>query len=308
MVLMALPFALTVLTHSVFVGAGLQVVAGAAMVAVDVLGFTALQRDLPREMLSRVMAIMTTLAIGGMLGGALLPVPLLRGPGLDTTLVVFAVVLVVITVAGIRPLVVADRRGAELLAMLTPRITLLEALDLFSAAPRATLEQLAKAVEVLELEQGVVFVRQGEEADALYVIVTGAVEVSTADGWGNERVHSGLGPHSYVGEIGLLRGIRRTATVRTTAPTTLWRIPAEDFLSALSGASASSSLTAVSSARLAQIQSWTSRSAPRAPFQLPSQEPASPEARPQDQQPVTPRVITLPDDAGSMQEETPRWI
>jgi len=312
MVLMALPFALTVFTHSVLVGAVLQGVAGASMVAVDVLGFTALQRDLPREMLSRVMAIMTTLAIGGMLLGSLLPVPVLRGPGLEPALVGLAVVLVVITVAGIRPLVLADARGAELLAMLTPRIALLEALDLFSAAPRATLEQLAKAIEVVELEPGVAFVRQGDEADALWVLVTGAAEVSTADRWGQDRVHSGLGPHSYVGEIGLLRGIRRTATVRTTSPSTLWRIPAEDFLTALNGAAASSSLVAVSSARLAQAQSWTARPTARAPFELPAQVITTPEAGPvvplppaprDADEPKGPRVLTLPDVAGSMDEE-----
>jgi CRP-like cAMP-binding protein len=212
-------------------------------------------------------------------------------------------------VAGIRPLVRADARGAELLAMLTPRIALLEALDLLSAAPRATLEQLAKAVEVVELEPGVAFVRQGDEADALWVIVTGAVEVATKDAYGPERVHSGLGPHSYVGEIGLLRGIPRTATVRTTAKTTLWRIPAEDFLSALNGAAASSSLTAVSSARLVQVQSWTSRPIARAPFALPPQVPSSPEAtlpaapEPREPESEAPRVITLPDVAGSMDEE-----
>ncbi|HUR13075.1 MAG TPA: MFS transporter [Mycobacteriales bacterium] len=323
MVVMAVPFALVPLTDSVYVGAGLQVLAGASMVAVDVLGFTALQRDLPREMLSRVMAIMTTLAIGGMLLGSLLPVPLLRSQGLSTTLVVFAVVLVLISVAGIRPLIVADARGAELLAVLSPRIALLEALDLLSAAPRATLEQLAKSVEVVELEAGVAFVRQGDEADALWVVVTGAVEVATVDGWGQERVHSGLGPHSYVGEIGLLRGIPRTATVRTTAQSTLWRIPADEVLTALNGAAASSSLMAVSSARLAQVQSWTARQPVRGPFLLPTQPTASPEAAhapatevpappsPRAEQPDpgtrfpvdpgAPAVVTLPDPADVME-------
>lgn len=318
MLMMALPFALTTLTHNVYVGAGLQAVAGASMVAVDVLGFTALQRDLPREMLSRVMAIMTTLAIGGMLLGSLLPVPILRGPGLETALVVLALVLVVITALGLRPLVIADGRSAALLAVITPRIALLEALDLLSAASRPTLEQLAKAVEVVELEPGVTFVRQGDDADALWVIVTGAVEVSTIDGWGQERVHSGLGPHSYVGEIGLLRGIPRTASVRTTAPSTLWRIPAGDVLSALSGAAASSSLLAVSSTRLAQVQSWTSRPVVRGPFLLPEQDmpvgetvplrPPAPQAPDQRESGDSqgPRVIALPD-AGPVPTEERDW-
>jgi MFS family permease len=274
MLLLALPFALSALVHNMGGGLGLQVVAGAAMVAVDVLGITALQRDLPREMLSRVMGIMNTLVIGGTLLGAAFPGVLLNPLGLKTSLVVFGILITVITVAGLRPLVIADSRSAALLAVLTPRIALLEALDLLSAAPRATLETLAKAVEVVELEGGVVFIRQGDEPDALWVIVTGAVEVSSTDEFGRERVHSGLGPHSYVGEIGLLRGIPRTATVRTTAPSTLWRIPAADFLDALAGG-ASSSLNAVATTRLGQTQAWSQRPVTRGPFVLPSQAPVA---------------------------------
>jgi CRP-like cAMP-binding protein len=276
MLLMGLPFAATVLTESLLVGAALQGLVGAGMVAVDVLAITALQRDLPREVLSRVLGILTTLAVGGMLLASLLMAPLLAGAGLEAALLVLAAVVVVGSVVGVRPLVVADRRGAETHALLAPRVALLEALDLLSSAPRATLERLAGAVEVVELDARSVVVRQGEPADALWVVVTGAVEVLTTDAWGTERVHSGLGAHSYVGEIGLLRGIPRTATVRTTAPSTLWRIPAADVLEALSGASASTSLLAVSGARLAQLQPWVA---------------TVPALRPWEQEPV--RVLDL---------------
>ena len=61
-----------------------------------------------------------------------------------------------------------------------------------------------------------------------------------------------MGPRSYFGEIGLLRGVTRTATVRTTEPTTLWRISAEEFRSALESASVSPSMLAVTSSRLAR--------------------------------------------------------
>jgi CRP-like cAMP-binding protein/predicted MFS family arabinose efflux permease len=280
MLLLAVPFALSALVHNLGGGLGLQVVAGAAMVAVDVLGITALQRDLPREMLSRVMGIMNTFVIGATLLGAMFPGVLLGPIGLKSTLVAFAVLIVGITVAGIRPLVIADNRAVALLAVLRPRIALLEALDLLTAANRTTLEGLAKAVEVVELDAGVVFVRQGDEPDALWVIVTGAVEVSAVDSAGRELVHSGLGPHSYVGEIGLLRGIPRTATVRTTAPSTLWRIPAEDVMAALGGGAASSSLNAVANTRLGQVQAWSQRTVARSPFVLPSQEPVGEAAEP----------------------------
>ena len=314
MLLLAAPFALSVPVHNMAGGAALQAVAGAAMVAVDVLGITALQRDLPREMLSRVMGILSTLAIGGTLLGAAFPGVLLNPIGLTTTLVAFAVIIAGITVAGIRPLVIADSRAATLLAVLTPRIALLEALDLLTAASRPTLEGLAKAVEVVELDEGVVFIRQGDEPDALWVIVTGAVEVSAVDAVGHETVHSGLGPHSYVGEIGLLRGIPRTATVRTTASSTLWRIPAEDVMSALAGGAASSSLNAVATTRLGQVQAWTQRTPVRNPFVLPSQDrdagPSVPITRPstpvvEDYAPPSPPAPVVPEPAAPVGESVP---
>ena len=55
-----------------------------------------------------------------------------------------------------------------------------------------------------------------------------------------------------VGEIGILRGVPRTATVRTTEPCTLWRISAADFEAALSTGSASASMLTLASARLAR--------------------------------------------------------
>ena len=47
---------------------------------------------------------------------------------------------------------------------------------------------------------------------------------------------------SYFGEIGLLHGIPRTATVTATQASTLWRIPADAFLLAATQAGLSGSL------------------------------------------------------------------
>jgi MFS family permease len=251
MCLLALPFAATTLIDQPVVAAVLQVAAGAGMVVVDVLAITALQRDLPREVLSRVFGVFETLVLVGILGASLVTSLIVRTAGLRTALLVVGLGVSVASVLGMGPLVRADRKAAAGLALLRPKIALLEVLDLFTAATRQTLEQLARACEEQRVDAGEVIVREGDTADALYVLVEGEVDVE-AKGEAAQAHHlRTMGPRTYFGEIGLLRGVPRTATVRATEPCLLWRISAEDFRSALeSGASAS--MLNVASSRLAR--------------------------------------------------------
>jgi MFS family permease len=252
MCLLALPFALTVLVEQPGVGAVLQVLAGAGMVIVDVLAITALQRDLPREVLGRVFGVFETIVVLFIFLASLFTSLLLRATSLDTALLVVGLGVSGLSILGMGPLLRADRKAVAGLALLRPRISMLEVLDLFSSASRSTLEQLARACEETVVPADTVVIREGDVADALYVLVDGEVDV-TARGEGTRRRHlRTMGPRSYFGEIGLLRGVARTATVRTTEPTTLWRISADDFRSALESSSVSPSMLAVTSSRLAR--------------------------------------------------------
>jgi CRP-like cAMP-binding protein len=56
----------------------------------------------------------------------------------------------------------------------------------------------------------------------------------------------------YVGELGLLHGIPRTATVSTRTQSALLRIDGADFLSALQDSRPSASLLAVAGTRMAR--------------------------------------------------------
>ena len=252
MCLLSLPYAVTAAVDQPGVGAVLQVVAGAGMVVVDVLTITALQRDLPREVLSRVFGVFETLVLAGILGASLGASLLIRATDLNTTLLVVGFGVAGVSIIGMGPLLRADRKAAAGLAALRPRIAMLEVLDLFALAPRTTLEQLARACEEVVVPTDTVVIREGDVADALYVLVDGEVSVSARGEGARSRHLRTMGPRSYFGEIGLLRGVARTATVRTTEPTTLWRISADDFRSALEGASVSPSMLAVSSSRLAR--------------------------------------------------------
>jgi hypothetical protein len=224
------------------------------MVLVDVLGMTALQRDLPGEVLGRVMGAFDTLVLGGIMLGSLAVVPLLNSGGLKLAMTGLLIAVGIGTVLGVRPLVRADRTNAAQVKLLRPRIELLEALDLLRAAPRTLLERLAGAVQVIIAEPGATLMRQGDTADALWIVVSGSVRATSVEPTGRETLRVDLGAHSYVGEIGLLHQVPRTATVTVTSPSELWRIPAEDFRSALSEVGSSASLRNVSFSRVRQVR------------------------------------------------------
>ncbi len=72
--------------------------------------------------------------------------------------------------------------------------------------------------------------REGEPGEHWYVVDSGAFEVH-ADG----RLLRRLGPGDCFGEIALLRGVPRTATVTATEPARLYALGREEFLSTVLG-------------------------------------------------------------------------
>jgi CRP-like cAMP-binding protein len=280
-VVQAVPFALTTAVSSAPVGFVLQVVSGVGMIIVDVLALTALQRDMPRELLGRVLSLLDGAVFGATLAASFAFAAVFAQFGLRTSLLVLGVGFPVVALLGLGPLLAADRRAAAAARELAPRVTLLQALDLFAAANRPTLERLAAAMEQVELPDGATVMREGEPADALYVIVDGEVEV-TAQGEGREvqRLRT-VGPRGYVGEIGLLNAGPRTATVTATEPLTLWRLPGQDFLDALQDSRASTSLLQTSALRLARTHPRLAER-PLAEAGLPSAVPRGKHVRPGD--------------------------
>ena len=72
-------------------------------------------------------------------------------------------------------------------------------------------------LRLVELEHGEVLVAQGDVADELYLLLDGQLEVAIGTGDG-EQTLTRLEPGSTVGEIALLAGDERSATVRAAGP------------------------------------------------------------------------------------------
>ena len=68
---------------------------------------------------------------------------------------------------------------------------------------------------------GEVLFRQGEEGDTFYIIRDGKVAISVADAEGRSTVVAHLGKGAFFGEMSLLTGEKRTATITAEADTTV---------------------------------------------------------------------------------------
>ena len=248
----ALPFLLTIPVHSPALAAVLQAISGVGMIIVDVLALTSLQRDLPGSVLSRVLGIFDTLVLGGILLASLATGILLAHTSVVVALIVVGAGVPAVALAGLPALLRADRTSAQVAARLRPRVDLLSTLDLLADADRPTLERLAAAAEQVEVPAGAVLIRQGEPADALWILARGELPVSvTVAGSAAQELAPVTAP-GYVGEVGLLKGIPRTATVRASQDAVLLRIAGPDFLAAMEAGRPSPSLLAVAGARLAR--------------------------------------------------------
>jgi len=250
----ALPFLFTTLVHAPAAAFVLQVASGVGMIIVDVLALTALQRDLPGEVLSRVLGVFDTLILSAIVIASFAASLLYDASGndLDTVLIAIGVFFPVVALLGLPVLIRADRRVAGEIAALAPRVDLLARLDLFSGAPRPILERLAAAAVEEELPARKLLIREGDAADALWILVDGALNVRIQGDQPTARQLPVVEAPGYVGELGLLHHRPRTATVHTREASTLLRIDGEDFLKAVAETKPSVSLLSTASTRLAR--------------------------------------------------------
>jgi MFS family permease len=250
--LQALPFLLTVPVHSPALAAALQVVSGVGMIVVDVLAITSLQRDVPGDVLGRVFGIFDTVVLAGILLASLATGILLAHADVNVALVAVGVGIPVLGLVGLPTLLKADRTSAEAAERLRPRVALLSELDLLAGAGRRALERLAAAAEEIVMPAGQVVINQGDEADALWILAEGELSVQVRGGDPEPRELPPVTAPGYVGELGLLHGIPRTASVRTSRESTLFRIGGQDFLSALQVSQPSPALLSVAGTRMAR--------------------------------------------------------
>ena len=106
---------------------------------------------------------------------------------------------------------------------LNPEKILTEA-PAFSTASPKTIAELAATAQVLTLDAGAYLFRVGEPSDAVYLIVTGLLELYLPEGASDNAPFTRLGPGELVGETQIITGGRRTGDVRAVGRVELVRI------------------------------------------------------------------------------------
>jgi zinc transporter ZupT len=112
------------------------------------------------------------------------------------------------------------------------RIKLLAKSDLMRHLPAEQIEQILPRICELQLKAGDILFRAGDTGDALYIVARGKVEVLTEPAT-EGKIATGpiavLGEGHAFGEMSLLSGGPRTATIRAAENSDLLRIGKQDF-------------------------------------------------------------------------------
>ncbi|MBL8951485.1 MAG: mechanosensitive ion channel family protein [Myxococcaceae bacterium] len=122
----------------------------------------------------------------------------------------------------------ADRREVKSKRQLQRSVRLLDLLDLFDDLTADEKLKLAEGLKHTPFASGEVMTRQGAEAHWLYVMEEGAASVRVAEG-GIEREVATIHAPSFFGEMSLMTGEPRSATVVAVTDTECFRLEKSTF-------------------------------------------------------------------------------
>ena len=120
---------------------------------------------------------------------------------------------------------VKERGGEEA----TKPITLLQEVDIFKPFSEEAKHYLSDRIRRHRFEQGDVIVQQGDAGDSLFIIVEGVVGVQVQSDDGRTKEVARLGAGDFFGEMALLTGEERTATVIALVDTYLFELTQADI-------------------------------------------------------------------------------
>jgi len=105
----------------------------------------------------------------------------------------------------------------------------IRSIPIFSGLSREDVAKILGKMEEISFPAAATIFSQGDQGDSFYLIQNGAVQVLLESGAEKSEVVAILGPRDWFGEMALLSGEPRSATIRTVKETSLWRLRREDW-------------------------------------------------------------------------------
>jgi len=106
---------------------------------------------------------------------------------------------------------------------------MLREIPLFSRLDDKALGNLEKAAIRRAYPKNTILISKGDQSDQLFVVLKGKLKVSITDASGKEIIMSLLGAGDYFGEMAMIDGESRSATIVTTQASEVLTISRDDF-------------------------------------------------------------------------------
>jgi MFS family permease len=227
-VLVALGFAGLGVVDSIGPALVAMTVASAGSLLVEVVDATIFQRVVPDAVRGRALGLIATVSTLAYAAGSF-ALPVLAGTlGAGPVLAVSGGAVVVAAVVALAAVGPAARRSPDPDEALLRRVA---GLPIFAGIAAARLEAILGRRRMRDVVAGDVVLRQGDPPDRFAVIVAGRFDVERREPGATAAEHlRTMGPDEVFGEIGLLTGVPRTATVTAASDGRLLELDGADFL------------------------------------------------------------------------------
>lgn len=108
-------------------------------------------------------------------------------------------------------------------------VTATSRVSIFAKLSSSDIQELSKIITEKKYAPDTAVFFQGEPSDSLYMVLKGSVKVTERSSEGHEKILDILGAGEIFGELAMLDGSPRSATVTTCEPTELGTITNRDF-------------------------------------------------------------------------------
>ena len=216
---------------------------GLSNALLDTVGFTLLQRGCRNDERGAVFALFEGATAVSAAAGYFLAPALIAGLGIRSALVATGAILPIASLI----IWMLLRRANAVEVVPWDLVERLRNVPAFRVLPLTGIERLVSGAVPASFSAGDMLMEKGAPGDRFLVIETGEVQVTDGD-----RVLDTLGPGAGIGEIALMRGSPRTATVTALTDVTAQSFDAGLFLAAVRGPAATSAATLLMDERLAR--------------------------------------------------------